>query len=172
VAAAGYVLAGAAVVIAGMLGGWTATRLLGGQSPGTTMNVTSASTELEQHSDELGFSMPVPRGWTAFPYQPVDGEPSVSFVSPDGSEELTVQRAASTEAGQEVAGLVLEGPTETGDGAVQLLYTDAERTSWRHVEPAEKGAWTVTLTVPQRAAGQASSALFQLLVDGFAPTTA
>jgi hypothetical protein len=133
--------------------------------------VTSSSTELAQHSDELGFTIPVPRGWTAFPHEPVDGEPSVSFVSPDGSEELTVQRAASTEAGQDAPGTVLDGPTETADG-VQLQYTDAERTSWRYVEPAEKGAWTVTLTVPQDAAGEASAALFELLVEGFAPTTA
>ncbi|GAA5112450.1 serine/threonine-protein kinase [Pseudonocardia adelaidensis] len=171
-AAVGYVLAGAAVVLAGILGGWTATRLLGGQSPETTLNVTSASTELAQHSDQLGFTMPVPRGWTAFPHEPADGQPSVSFVSPDGSEELTVQRTASAEAGQEVSGTVLDGPTETADGAVQLRYTDTERTSWRHIEPAGKGAWTVTLTVPQRAAGETSADLFQLLVEGFAPTTA
>jgi serine/threonine protein kinase len=172
VAAIGYVLAGAALLLAGLAGGWTVTRLLGDQSPATTLNVTSASTELAQHSDELGFTIPVPQDWTAFPHEPVDGEPSVSFVSPDGSEELTVQRAASTEAGQDVPGTVLDGPTETADGGVQLQYTDAERTSWRHVEPAEKGAWTVTLTVPQRAAGAASAALFELLAEGFAPTTA
>jgi eukaryotic-like serine/threonine-protein kinase len=172
IAAVGYVLAGAAVVLAGLAGGWTATRLLGGQSPETTLNVTSSSTELAQHSDELGFTIPVPQDWSAFQHQPVEGEPSVSFVSPDRSEELTVQRVASTEAGQAVPGTVLEGPTKTADGAVQLQYTDAERTSWRHVEPAGKGAWTVTLTVPQRTAGETSAALFQLLVDGFAPTTA
>lgn len=171
-AAVGYVLAGAVVVLAGILGGWTATRLLGGQSPTTTLNITSASTELAQHSDQLGFTMPVPRGWTAYPHEPAEGEPSVSFVSPDGSEELTVQRAASTEAGQSVPGTVLDGPTETSGGAVQLRYTYDDRTSWRHVEPAGKSAWTVTLTVPQRVAGETSAALFELLVDGFAPTTA
>jgi serine/threonine protein kinase len=172
VAAIGYVLAGAALLLAGLAGGWTVTRLLGGQSPATTLNVTSASTELTQHSDELGFTIPVPQDWTAFPHEPVDGEPSVSFVSPDGSEELTVQRAASTEAGKEVPGTVLQAATETSDGAFQLQYTDAERTSWRHIEPAEKGAWTVTLTVPERAAGEPSAALFELLAEGFAPTTA
>jgi serine/threonine protein kinase len=172
VAALGYVLAGAAVVLAGILGGWSVTRLLGGQSPTTTLNVTSASTEIAQHSDELGFSIPVPRDWAAYPHEPVDGEPSVSFVSPDGSEELTVRRAASTAAGQAVPGTVIDGPTEIAGGAVQLQYTDAERTSWRHVEPVGKGAWTVTLTVPQRAAGETSASLFLLLVDGFAPTTA
>jgi serine/threonine protein kinase len=172
VAALGYVLAGAAVVMAGILGGWTVTRLLGGQSPTATVNVTSTSTELAQHSDQLGFTIPVPRNWTAYPHVPIDGEPSVSFVSPDGREELTVQRAASAEAAQSVPGTPLDGPTETSGGAVQLRYTDDERTSWRHVQPAGKGAWTVTLTVPDSAAGETSAALFELLVDGFAPTTA
>ncbi|GAA0920341.1 serine/threonine-protein kinase [Pseudonocardia zijingensis] len=172
VAAVGYVLAGAAVVLAGVLGGWSATRLLGGQSPGTTLNVTSARTELAQHTDELGFTMPVPRGWTAYPHEPPDGQPSVSFVSPDGNEELTVQRSSSTEAAQEVPGTVLSGPTPAEDGAVQLLYSEADRTSWRHVEPAGRGAWTVTLTVPRPAAGDTSADLFELLADGFAPTTA
>jgi eukaryotic-like serine/threonine-protein kinase len=172
VAAIGYVLAGAAVVLAGILFGWSVTRLLGGQSPATTVNVTSASTQLSQHTDQLGFTIPVPSNWTAYPHEPVGGEPSVSFVSPDGSEELTVQRAGSAESARSVPGTVLEGPTETSDGAVQLQYTDAERTSWRHVQPADKGAWTVTLTVPESAAGDASAELFDLLVDGFAPTTA
>jgi hypothetical protein len=136
------------------------------------VNVTSASTQLSQHTDQLGFTIPVPWNWTAYPHEPPGGEPSVSFVSPDGSEELTVQRAASAEAAITVPGTVLDGPTETSGGAVQLQFTDAERTSWRHVQPAGKGAWTVTLTVPQQVAGDASTELFQLLVDGFAPTTA
>jgi eukaryotic-like serine/threonine-protein kinase len=170
VAAVGLVVAGAAVVLAGVAGGWSATRLLGGQSPATTLNVTSASTQLQQHSDELGFTIPVPQDWTPYPHQPVDGEPSVSFVSPDGSEELTVQRAASTEDARSVPGTTLEQSASEPEGAVQLRYTDAERASWRHVLPADEGAWTVTLTVPQRAAGATSAALFELLVDGFAPT--
>ncbi|TQM15232.1 serine/threonine-protein kinase [Pseudonocardia kunmingensis] len=168
-AAVGLVVAGAAVVLAGVVGGWSVTRMLGGQSPSTTVNVTSASTQLQQHSDELGFTIPVPRDWTPYPHQPVDGEPSVSFVSPDGSEALTVQRAASREDAQSVPGVVLE-QSASGD-AVELVYSDDLRTSWRHVLPADEGVWTVTLTVPQRAAGATSAALFELLVDGFAPTT-
>jgi eukaryotic-like serine/threonine-protein kinase len=172
VAAVGLVLAGAAAVLAGVFGGWSVTRVLGGQSPTTTLNITSASTDLTQHSDGLGFTMPIPRDWTASQQSQPDGTPSVSFVSPDGSEKLTVQRAESIEAGQAVPGTVLEGPTSAGDGAVQLRYTDDGRTSWRYVEPAETGAWTVTLSVPQRTAGATSADLFELLVEGFAPTTA
>jgi hypothetical protein len=171
-AAVGLALAGAAVVLAGIVGGWSATRLLGGQSPTTTLNVTSASTRLQQHTDELGFTIPVPQGWTPYPHEPIDGPPSVSFVSPDGSEELTVQRASSAEDAQAVPGLLLEQSESGPDGAVRLHYTDDTRTSWRRVVPAEDGAWAVTLTVPQRAAGATSAALFELLVDGFAPTAA
>ncbi|HYH30168.1 MAG TPA: serine/threonine-protein kinase [Pseudonocardia sp.] len=171
-AAVGLALAGAAVVLAGIVGGWSATRLLGGQSPTTTLNVTSASTRLQQHTDELGFTIPVPQGWTPYPHEPIDGPPSVSFVSPDGSEELTVQRASSAEDAQAVPGLLLEQSESGPDGAVRLYYTDDTRTSWRRVVPAEDGAWAVTLTVPQRAAGATSAALFELLVDGFAPTAA
>jgi hypothetical protein len=43
-AAVGLVVAGAAVVVAGAIGGWTATRLLAGQSPFTTATVSSADT--------------------------------------------------------------------------------------------------------------------------------
>src|SRR5439155_14035188 len=125
-------------------------------------------TELAQHSDQLGFTIPVPRDWTAYPHEPVGGQPSVSFVSPDGTEELTVQRAASAEAGQQVPGTVQDGPTKTSDGGVELQYTNADRTSWRRVEPVGRGAWTVTLTVPRQVAGPTSAALFELLVDGFA----
>jgi eukaryotic-like serine/threonine-protein kinase len=172
-AAVGLVLAGAAVVLVGVFGGWTATRALGGQSPLTTVNVTSPDTAVTQHSDELGFSLPVPRNWESFQLQPLGGgEPSVSFVSPDGSEELTVARAASIEDAQAVPGTVLEPPAKTASGAVQLSYGDAERTSWRRIVPIENGAWTVTLTVPQHAAGSRSAELFDVLASGFAPTTA
>jgi serine/threonine protein kinase len=172
-AAVGLVLAGAAVVLVGVFGGWSATRALGGQSPFTTLNVTASNTAVEQHSDALGFSVPVPRGWQMYQNQPVaTGQPSVSFVSPDGSEELTVQRAASVEEGQAVPGTVLEAPTPMGDGGVQLSYAADNRTSWRRVVSVAKGAWTVTLTVPQRAAGPASAELFTVLARGFTPTTA
>jgi eukaryotic-like serine/threonine-protein kinase len=172
-AAIALVLAGAVVVLAGVVGGWSVTRLLGGQSPATTMNVTTASAELDQRSNnQLGFTIPVPQDWTTYPYEPVDGTPSVSFVSPDGSEELTVERASSIDEGQAVPGTVLDGPTPLPDGTVELQYSVDERTSWRSVAPADKGAWTITLTVPEQAAGARSAGLFELLVQGFAPAPA
>jgi serine/threonine protein kinase len=171
--AVGLVLAGAAVMLSGVMGGWSVIRLLGGQSPITTLNVTSASTaDADVHNDELGFQVLVPKGWTQYRDEPVDGAPSVSFVSPDGSEELTVQRAGSVDEGETVAGILLESPSRTADGAVDLRYQADERMSWRRVVPADEGAWTVTLTVPDRAAGQTSAELFDLLAGGFSATAA
>jgi tRNA A-37 threonylcarbamoyl transferase component Bud32 len=170
--AAGLVLAGAAVVLAGVLGGWSVTRALGGQSPLTTLNVTSADTAVVQHSDELGFTVPVPRDWSTYQNEPVPGgEQSVSFVSPDGSEELTAQRVASVEEAQQVPGTLLQ-PASATSGGVDLSYSADGRVSWRRIVEAGDGVWTVTLTVPDRAAGESSAALFDVLASGFAPATA
>jgi eukaryotic-like serine/threonine-protein kinase len=173
-AAAGLALAGAAVVLAGILGGWSITRTLGGQSPLTTVNVTTSSTATTQHRDALGFSIPVPRGWAEYRNEPVDGASSVSFVSPAGDEELTIGQADSTEAAQDVtdAGtVVLEAPSAVSpDGAVQLSYGTSTRTSWRRAVPVGKDVWTITLTVPRAGAGSISADLFDVLASGFGIT--
>ena len=88
--AAGLVAAGAAVVLAGLLGGWAVTRAVSGQSPLTTVTVASDAAALRAHTDDLGFTAQVPQDWSER-----RDDRSVSFVSPDGSEELTVARAAS-----------------------------------------------------------------------------
>jgi hypothetical protein len=170
--AVGLVLAGAAVVLAGAAGGWTATRALAGQSPTTTLNVTSARAAVATHTDALGFTVPVPQGWTEYRFEPTAGEPSVSFVSPNGGEELTVLRAQSTAEAQAVDGTLLTGPAAAPGDAVELSYETGERTSWRRVVPADKGVWTLTLTVPRGAGGSASAALFDVLAGGFATTSA
>ena len=84
------VAAGAAVVLAGLVGGWAATRAVAGQSPLTTVTVATEAAALRAHTDDLGFTAQVPQDWTER-----RDDRSVSFVSPDGSEELTVARAAS-----------------------------------------------------------------------------
>jgi eukaryotic-like serine/threonine-protein kinase len=172
--AAGLAAAGAAVVLLGAFGGWTVTRALGGQSAWTTLNVTTASTATTTHRDDLGFTIPVPEGWTEPGNAPAAGEQAVTFVSPDGTEALIVARAASAEAAQTVgdgttirllepAAAVSGGP----GGAVQLSYgTDAHR-SWRRIVPADGAVWTITLTVPAVAAGAVSAGLFDELAGGF-----
>lgn len=153
-------VAGAVAVLAGAAGAWTATRVLGGQSPLTTLNVTTAGVPVTTHSDSVGFTVPVPQNWTEYRNDPVTGEPSVSFASPEGSEELTVARTAST--------IVTDIP----GSAVQLSYAAGERVSWRRVLPADAGVWTVTLTVRRSPAGAASEQLFDVLADGFTTTNA
>ena len=63
----GLVLAGAALVVAGTLGGWGLTRSIGGQSPFTAQNVTTASADTTLDRDPLGFTIPVPTGWARHP---------------------------------------------------------------------------------------------------------
>lgn len=171
-AAAGLVLAGAVVVLVGAAAGWAGTRALAGQSPLTTLNVTTVGTATSVHADPLGFTVPVPRGWEEFRDEPVQGEPSVSFLSPDGSEELTVGRASSVEDAvrpEATDAQLLEPPVAAADGTSRLSWGSAGRTSWRQVVPAGPVVWTVTLTVPERAPDGPSTALFSMLTDGFVP---
>lgn len=168
VASAALVAAGAAVVLVGLAGGWAVTRAVGGQSPLTTINVTVAGSQTYTHRDELGFTMPIPVGWTAFPNEPINGARSMSFVSPDGREELTVARAASAAAGAtlpEPDAEVLD-TTDTGNAAEVVFRTDS-RMSWRRIVPDRAGVWTITLTVPRDGAGAISAGLLDTLADGF-----
>jgi hypothetical protein len=176
-AAVGLALAGAAVVIVGVVGGWTATRALGGQSPLTTVNVTTTSDATASHRDPMGFTMPVPQDWTEYRADPVADQPAVSFISPDGTEALTVSRAASVDAAATVGDgstvLLLEPPAPVAGaqaGATQLSYGTDVRTSWRRIVPVGPTVWTITLTVPTAAAGSRSADLFDELAGGFAAT--
>ncbi len=177
--AAGIAVAGAAVVLAGVAGGWTVTRLLGGQSPLTTVNVTTVGTPLTVHRDDLGFTVSAPQGWAEYRSTPADGEPAVSFLSPDGTEVLTVAREQSTDTAKAVGDgatvYLLEPASDVigaQAGAVQLSYRDDVRTSWRMVVPGSPTVWSVTLTVPRAGAGSRSAALFDEIARGFNPTPA
>ena len=69
---------GPRVVLAGTLGGWAVTRSIGGQSPFTAQNVTTASDPTALDRDPLGFTIPVPTGWARYPRRP--GRPAVGGV--------------------------------------------------------------------------------------------
>lgn len=172
----GLVLAGAAVVLAGAFGGWTITRVLGGQSPMSTQNVTSASTALVQHQDESGFTVSVPTGWSTFRGDAADAGPSVNFVSADGSEEFTVGRAVNVDAAKAVqnqtTGVIAPAESAPGGpgGSLQMSYGTAQRTSVRRIVPEGKVVWTLTLTVPVSTAGSNSEQLFTTLANSFTPT--
>ena len=168
------VAAGAAVLLAGVIGGWTVTRWTGGQSAFTTLNVTSASTSVDTHNDPLGFTVQVPRGWTADDTGLPAGAPAASFVSPDRSEELTVERVdTEQEAINRTGSTPSAPPLARPDGGRELSFDSDERTSWRRVVPMADGQfWIVTLTVPHDTAGEESAELFDRLAAGFVITTA
>jgi serine/threonine protein kinase len=176
--AAAFVAAGAVVVLVGLAGGWAVTRTATGQSALTTVTVATDSTALRAHNDALGFTAQVPQDWAE---RRVDG--AVSFLSPDGSEELTVSRAASAD---EVAdGLTPEAlgaadvqvdPRQPvpGTEATQLVYrTDDDglrRTGWVRVLPAREGVLAVRLTAPGGSSEGVSARLFDAVANQVAPT--
>lgn len=169
------VVAGALVVLLGVAAGWTITRWIGGQSPLSTITVTSANTELVAHLDRLGFDVDVPRGWTEFPYEPVEAEPVVTFVSPDGTEELTVTRAESADvavAALTVEQLGVESVTDPRFDGDLVRYDTVrggqERAVWMQPVPiADGGVWAVRLTVPGDRNEGATTALFDVLIGSF-----
>jgi hypothetical protein len=172
------VAAGAAVVIAGLAGGWAVTRVGSGQSPLTTVTVATDTTSLRAHDDALGFTAQVPQDWTE---RRADG--TVSFVSPDGSEELTVTRAGSAD---EVAnGLTPEalgaaevkvdpGEPVPGTDATQLVYRTEDgaqhRTGWVRVLPAGDGVLAVRMTAPGGSSEAVSERLFDQVASQVTPS--
>jgi hypothetical protein len=175
--AVALVAAGAAVVLAGLAGGWAVTRTASGQSPLTTVTVATDAAALRAHTDELGFTAEVPQEWAER-----RREGAVSFLSPDGSEELTVSRAGSAD---EVAGgLTPEalGTAEVrvdprqpvpGTDATQLVYRTVDdglpRTGWVRVLPAGDGVLAVELTAPGGSSEEVSARLFEVVASRVTP---
>ena len=176
--AAALVAAGAAVVLVGLAGGWTVTRAVAGQSALTTVTVATGATALREHRDPLGFTASVPQDWTER-----RTETAVGFVSPDGSEELSVARAGSAD---EVAGgltpealgvaEVAVDPQQPvpGTGATQLVYRTADaglhRTVWVRVVPTPDGVLAVRLAAPGGRSEGVSAELFDAVADRVIPT--
>ena len=108
----GLVLAGAALVVAGTLGGWGLTRSIGGQSPFTAQNVTTASAR-HRRSTAIRSASPSPcrRAGRASP-----AADSVAFVSGNGTEDLTVARAAKAEDAETVPGVEVVEPARPVGG--------------------------------------------------------
>jgi hypothetical protein len=165
------VAAGAAVVLAGLAGGWAVTRTVAGQSPLTTVTVATDAAALRAHTDDLGFTAQVPQDWAER-----RDERSVSFLSPDGSEELTVARAASAaEVLSRISGpdLQPEPPQDLDGGATQVVYRTTDdgvrRTGWLRVLPAGDGVLAVRLTAPGGHSESVSAELFDVVADAVAP---
>jgi hypothetical protein len=176
--AVGLVAAGAAVVLAGLASGWAVTRSVTGQSPLTTVTVATDGTALRAHTDELGFTAQIPRDWTE---RRAAG--AVSFLSPDGSEELTVSRAGSPD---EVAGAITPEALGTADvqvdprrpvpgtDATQLVFRTVDgglpRTGWVRMLPAGDGVLAVRLEAPGGSSESVSARLFDAVASQVAPT--
>jgi eukaryotic-like serine/threonine-protein kinase len=174
-ASVGLVVAGAAAVLLGTVGGWSAVRALGAQPVTTTVNVTSDAAALTEYRDALGFTMSAPSGWAR--YTSADpASTSVRFVSPDGFEEIVVAKVDAS-AAQPPAG------AQSVTGTSDVTFSDAGRTSWQRVVPFTEPApakpvdppppprvFTVTFTVPSAAAGSTSRDLFERVAGTFSPT--
>ena len=167
------VLAGALVVLAGAAAGWSATRLVAGQSPLATAVITEAGTELTTRTDPLGFTALVPVGWSDFAFDSEAGERHVAFVSADGTEEFLVR--PGPDEGRDPALLGVDevvDETPVGFGVLQYrtVRGGQERLNWvqQVAGPADE-PWTVRLTVPGDRDPRTGLALFQQLVDGFSP---
>jgi hypothetical protein len=165
-------------VLTGLVGGWAATRAISGQSPLTTVTVASEAAGLRTHTDDLGFTAQVPQDWAER-----RDDRSVSFVSPDGSEELTVARAAS--AGEVLSGLTPtalgtadlkpDPPEDLGGGATQVVFRTTDdgvhRTGWLRVVPAGEGVLAVRLTAPGGNSESVSARLFDVVADAVSPAS-
>jgi serine/threonine protein kinase len=171
---AALALAGAALVIAGAVGGYAMTRTIAGQAPLSTVSVTTAQSPTVTHSDPLGFSMEVPAAWAQYRLDGGDGTGEVRFVSPDGTEELSVRHAkaaseitdALTAEGlgvDAVAGGPAVGAAPAANGEQRFYRTrsgDQQRANLVRLVPDATGVWAMTLSVPDgREIGRATELL-------------
>ncbi|MCO1654800.1 serine/threonine protein kinase [Pseudonocardia sp. S2-4] len=166
------IAAGAVAVLIGAFIGWSVTRMVGGQSMFTTLNVTSPTVAVNTHIDPLGFTMQVPRDWEVDGTGREPGTPTASFVSPDHSEELAVERVATDQEALTRRDSRPSAVTDRPDGSRELTFESDDRSSWRRIVPTASGEfWIVTLTVPADTADERSAELFDRLSSGFVVIT-
>ena len=133
------VLSGALIVLLGALAGFAGVRALAGQEPLSTVTVATDRSLRTTYPDPLGFTVPVPDGWTQFRSPAPDGSVVVRFVSPDGRQELSVRAATSVRAvtdalTPEALGVdpVEAGPVEQlPDGSSQVALTTGSGSAQR-----------------------------------------
>ncbi|WP_308816939.1 hypothetical protein [Pseudonocardia alni] len=179
------VLGGALIVLLGALTGFAGVRALAGQEPLSTVTVATDRSLRTTYPDPLGFTVPVPDGWTQFRSPAPDGSVVVRFVSPDGRQELSVR--AATSAGAVTDALTPEAlgvdPVEAGpveqlpDGSSQVALTtgsgSAQRSTLMRIIPGRDqlgGVWVLQLTSPAGRAEDAVAGLFDAVASGFRAT--
>ncbi|WP_405415139.1 serine/threonine-protein kinase [Pseudonocardia alni] len=179
------VLGGALIVLLGALAGFAGVRALAGQEPLSTVTVATDRSLRTTYPDPLGFTVPVPDGWTQFRSPAPDGSVVVRFVSPDGRQELSVRAATSVGAvtdalTPEALGVdpVEAGPVEQlPDGSSQVALTtgsgSAQRSTLMRIIPGRDqlgGVWVLQLTSPAGRAEDAVAGLFDAVASGFRAT--
>ncbi|GAA1876787.1 serine/threonine-protein kinase [Pseudonocardia ailaonensis] len=157
-------VAGALLVLLGVVGGYVVTRAIAGQSPVSTVTVTTARTTTTPHADQLGWSIAVPSTWAQF--RSGEGrEATVRFVSPDGSEELAVWHTTGDVAASftaEKLGVDSVAPA-TAANHFSIVFGAQQRTAAVQTVPVADGAWAISLTVPEQRAGSRADALLASL---------
>lgn len=168
-------------VLVGVVGGWTATRMLAGQPPLTAppAAVPAQPVELVTHIDPVGFTLLVPPGWSE-----VEGgqaNPVARFVGPDGAAELRVDRLDGNRSDPDdfvstltarrlgVDRVTVEDPLrDVGERQFELRYrtedAEGERVVWARLVPRGDDLWVLRLA---GSGGPEQAALFGRIADGF-----
>jgi len=193
VASAGLVIAGAVVVLVGAAGGWAVTRALAGESPwSTSVSSVTADVALVAHTDALGFVAQVPTDWVEYRQQDANDAVSVRFVSPDGRQQLQMDKIAG-QAGQPAGTEAFTNgltpalgvevsiderpkavPGATGTNPPQeLRYRTSDGTASRvtlvRLVPRGNDLFVLRLSVPADAETGAVETLFERIAAGFKP---
>jgi eukaryotic-like serine/threonine-protein kinase len=168
-------VAGALLVLLGAAGGYVATRTIGGQSPLSTVTVTTATDATTLVSE--GWTIAVPAGW-----ERADRDGLVRWLSPDSAEELALWRTGTAEdvaAGFTAERLGVDTVTQGASGpvvggqpdAVETHYTSVldgvSRSTVVRTIPVLDGVWAVALTVPTEHSGVRSEALETAVANSF-----
>jgi len=143
-------------------------------------------------SEPAQVTVGIPAGWPEFREQGVLGGRSrmiVRFVSPDGTELISVERATGWRAEEyldtyrrvlaEAVGDLAAGPSrELADGALDATFRSREgtgaqgevrRTTYLRLVPAGPDLWVLRVTVPTGREATGRSELFEPVVASFAP---
>jgi hypothetical protein len=190
-------LAGALAVIVGVAGGWAGTRTLVGQSPMSTALISpgaeSPASAVKSHVDSptvygpsaLGFTVGVPRDWEEYRVAGDNDDLTVTFVSPDGSRELRVDKLKGTRTRAAQVSDFIDTLTAAKLGVAEVTVQErtansvryradrvgtqgtSSRVGYAQLTPSGTDLWVVQLTVPADAAGDTSQQLFTSLVQGF-----
>ncbi len=177
------VIGGALIVLLGAVGGYAGVRTLAGQEGLSTVTATTDRAHRVPRPDPLGFSVSVPERWSQFRWDGGRAPTVVRYVSPDGSEEVSVRSSSSAREVTDdlnpralgVDSAVTAGYGQAPAGAEQMVVRTQDgpqrRTMWMRIVPARDGSvWVVALTVPGDRSESIGSSLFDAIAGDFRPT--